>query len=134
MELGLDMLREALRSGRSIDMQAFGFSMWPRIKDSTMVHVEPCSGATVSRGDVVLFERTDRFVLHRVLRTSGDQLWVKGDACLNADGWVPHDKVLGRVPRRLGDGLMARFAPVLSRPLGLASIVARRVGGLASKF
>ena len=134
VELGLEMLRDALRDGRAIDIKAFGFSMWPRIKDGTLVRVEPCSGRRVRPGDVVLFERPGRFVLHRVLRVSGSRLLLKGDACFDVDGWIPREQVLGRLSPRPGDAALARLGPLLGRPLGLASVVARRVGGFASKF
>ena len=133
-QLGLSMLRDRLLAGQPIDMKAFGFSMWPRLKDGAAVRVEPCSGSEVRAGDVVLFERPDRFVLHRVLRVAGSRVLAKGDACVDVDGWIPHDRVLGRVPRRWGDRTLARLAPRLGPAIGFASVVVRRTYGLASKF
>ena len=132
--LGKEMLSDALRKGRAIDIRAFGFSMWPRIKDGALVHIEPCDGERVQPGDVVLFERSERLVLHRVLRVARHRLLLKGDACLDVDGWVSRKRVVGRLDSRSGDRLLARFAPHLGRPLGLASVVARRIDGFASKF
>jgi signal peptidase I len=134
LALGVAMLRDALRRGDAIDMTASGFSMWPRIQDGSLVHVEPCSGADVDLGDVVLFEEPRRLVLHRVLRATESHVFTKGDACFQPDGWVAREQVLGRIPRRPGDSVMARVSPYLSRPLGFASILARRISGLASKF
>ena len=133
-ELGLDMLREALQGGRSIEIRAFGFSMWPRIRHGAMVHVEPCAIEGIQLGDVVLFERPGRFVLHRVIRLSSRRLLVKGDTCLDVDGWIPHERVLGRMKSRPGDRLLGRLGPHLARPLGAASVVARRLGRIVSKF
>jgi signal peptidase I len=115
-------------------MTTFGFSMWPRIHDGSLVHLEPCSGADVQLGDVVLFEEPRRLVLHRVLRATESHVLMKGDACFQPDGWVARGQVLGRLPRRPGDSAMARVSPYLSRPLGFASIFARRIIRLASKF
>jgi signal peptidase I len=134
LALGVAMLRDALARGEAIDMTAFGFSMWPRIPDGSMVHVEPCAGEEVTFGDVVLFEAPRRLVLHRVLRVTESHVFTKGDACFEADGWIARNQVLGRMPRRQGDMTLARFASYLSWPLGLASVAVRRLSGLTSKF
>jgi len=132
--LGVEMLSEALQRGDAVDITSFGFSMWPRIQNGSMVHIEPCLGADVTRGDVVLFEDRGRLVLHRVLQERDSHVFIKGDACFDADGWVERDLILGRIPPRRGDTIWAKLSPFLSWPLGVGSIFARRISGLSSKF
>ena len=132
--LGVEMLSDALRRGEAVEITSFGFSMWPRIQNGSMVHIEPCSGSDATRGDVVLFEGRGRLVLHRVLRERASQVFIKGDACFDADGWVERKLILGRIPPRRGDTTWAKLSPLLSWPLGLGSVFARRISRLSSKF
>jgi hypothetical protein len=133
-EVAAALLRARLRAGDPIDVRARGYSMWPRLTDGALVRVEPCSGRSVRVGDVVLFQHEDRLVLHRVLRLARSRVLLKGDACANTDGWVPHQSVLGRLRRRSGDRAMAQLAPHLGPAIGLASAIARHTYGFASKF
>lgn len=128
------LLRDRLVAGSAINGRICGYSMWPRLADGALVRVEPCSGRNVRVGDVVLFQHEDRLVLHRVLRLARSRVLLKGDACSNTDGWIPHDSVIGRLRRRPGDRAMAQLAPHLGRALGLASAIARHTYGFASKF
>ena len=132
--MGSDMLKLALRKGESVEITSFGFSMWPVIKDASLVHIEPCQGDACRPGDIVLFERGRSLVLHRVLRATQSRLLIKGDACFEVDGWVSRAQVYGRLPRHASDEVMARFAPSLSIPLAFASTLARRVSAFVSKF
>ncbi len=128
------LLRDRLVAGSAINGRICGYSMWPRLADGALVRVEPCSGRSVRVGDVVLFQHEDRLVLHRVLRQATVRVLLKGDACVNTDGWVPHDRILGRLRRRLGDRTMAQLAPHLGPAIGLAAAIARHSYGFASKF
>jgi hypothetical protein len=132
--LGVAMLRDSLRSGEPIEIRACGLSMWPRLDDGAVVRVEPCLGDGLRSGDVVLFERGGRLLLHRVLRVARSRVLTKGDACVDPDGWVPRHQVLGRLHRRRGDRTLARLAPHTGPALGFASAVVRHARGFASKF
>ena len=134
LALGSDMLKTTLRAGQAVEIKSFGFSMWPVIQDASLVHIEPCQGEECRPGDIVLFERGRSLVIHRVLRASRSRLLIKGDACFEVDGWVSRERVYGRLERHVSDRAMARFAPSLTLPLGLASVLARRVRSFVSKF
>lgn len=132
--MGQDLVKGALAEGKAVEIRSFGFSMWPRIKDGAPVRVEPCAAAELQQGDVVLFDEGSRLVLHRVLRLSSTRALIKGDACPDVDGWIPLERVLGRLPRRSGDLLIAQLAPHVSGLLGFTSTLARRIGEFTSKF
>ena len=132
-DVAVDLLRDRLRAGTPVDIRAKGYSMWPSLRDGAVVRVEPCVGP-LRPGDVVLFERDGRLVLHRVLRVTRTRLLLKGDARRDPDGWVLREDVFGRLARRPVDGVMARLAPRLATPLSLASAIVRRSHGFASKF
>ena len=133
-EVVAGLMMDRLRAGDPIEGTTRGYSMWPRFVDGSLVRVEPCTGRQVRAGDVVLFERDGRLVLHRALRVAGSRVLLKGDACVDPDGWIAHERVVGRLARRSGDQVVARLSPRLGPTIGLASVIARRLHGFTSKF
>ena len=108
--------------------------MWPLLQDGRVVTIYPCRGRDVRPGDVVLVDRGDRLVLHRALRTSRRRVLVKGDACIDVDGWVPHARLIGRLRETRWDKAAARISPRVSWPLFVASALVRRTRWVAAKF
>ncbi len=138
-------LRERLAGGGGVVLLAQGHSMWPLHRDGRHVVVAgldapqgrlTCgrpviglrtrfvrTGPSLRVGDVVL-ARGERgpTVLHRVVGLRRDAALLKGDANPRADGWVPHDHLVGRADPGPAPRLVAalsRFAgPWLARALG----------------
>ena len=80
-------------------LQVSGSSMLPTLWPGDTVRIEKRPQAQLEVGDIVLYERVDRFFLHRVvdLRVAGSEttLITRGDAVPQADALVPIDQVKG---------------------------------------
>ncbi len=118
----LGLARQQLALGRALTLPVSGSSMWPAVRSGQVVTVVPC-GADLRVGDVVLLAGHDVVVLHRITRLTASAVLTKGDACPDADGWVPRAEVLGRLERRPWDRLLAWSAPWLGRLLVRAAAV-----------
>jgi hypothetical protein len=123
----LGLYRSYGRTGRRAWLETRGTSMTPLVGPGGRMLVE--FGASPSRvGEVVLFERHDTIVAHRIVgrrqRDGREQLLVKGDAEAYFDPPIGRDDVLG-VVRGLSRG---EDAPVHRRGLaGRSSRVIARV-------
>jgi signal peptidase I len=85
---------DLLASGHAVQFQARGDSMYPLIRDSDYLHVEPCEVVRV--GDVVLVLAERGLTAHRVL-VVGEVVVTRGDNAPAADDPVSREKVLGKV-------------------------------------
>ncbi len=110
-DVALGLAREQLALGRPVRVRVRGGSMWPALRDGQVVLVGPATFQTLRVGDVVLYRRGETLVLHRVVRRAGGVVWVQGDARPCPDGPLAPGALVGRVPRRLGDGLRGRLVP-----------------------
>ena len=95
---------EVLRRFGQLRLRVTGASMLPSIWPGDVVAVCSSSLNQISRGDVVLFFRDRRFVVHRVVEVSGDRLLTRGDSVLGPDTPVSSDELLGRVVSITGAG------------------------------
>ena len=100
--------------------------MWPWMRSGDIVHISPAE--RVSVGDVVLYERGQRWFIHRLIRlesnTDGQQrLILRGDALRVDDAPVAPEQVLGCVSK-IERG--SRLIPVDS-PLNRACITLSRM-------
>ena len=131
----LELLHEMMRRGLPLRMPVRGSSMAPCIRDEDVVTVAPMDQEDPRVGQVVAFitPSLGRLALHRVISRSAEGWVVRGDGCLEADGVVTRDAMLGRVTRverngrevRFGEGRMGASIAWLSRTgllLGLRSV------------
>jgi signal peptidase I len=99
-----------VRNRGSACLRALGGSMFPWIRTGDLLFVRKCEFDAVSPGDVILFEQSDRFIVHRVLRrvpsalaerlaNEDSVLVTKGDALDGEDLPVSASHFLGRVIR-----------------------------------
>ena len=74
-----------------------GSSMMPLIRRSMdPVTIVPLQ-RPLKKGDVVLFTAgKGRYVVHRVWKLEESRLLTIGDNCVNPDGWIPYEAVLGQ--------------------------------------
>lgn len=123
---GRELVRELAHAPGGVWVTCMGRSMEPTIKLGDQVRVEAC--ARVSAGDVVLFEGSRSYVLHRVILAIPGTSWFLhiGDAgSEDGPGLAHRARVIGRaalprqVPRlsvwRAG---MQRLGRALCRQLG----------------
>ena len=144
----MPVIRDALERGQRVRMTVTGTSMWPVLRDSDVVELEPAP--TPRLGDMVLVQTNppgaaDRYVLHRVVRMDGGAaFFVRGDAQSHGEGPFTRDALLGRVTTvwrngrardqkhglwRLAGLLWIRCSRFGLWPLALAARI-RRLGGV----
>src|SRR6202162_3731999 len=96
-----------IRSQGSVCLRVLGGSMTPWIRSGDLVFIKRFDFERVSTGDVILFERDDRFFVHRIigrrLLMPGEKeqarLITKGDALDGVDAPVSAAEFLGRATR-----------------------------------
>jgi hypothetical protein len=98
---------EILRAGGSIRLRVLGMSMLPAVWPGDVVTIDGlCVDGTV-RGDIVLYEKNDRFFVHRLIgkpespksQSSEDRLRLvtRGDSMPHPDPMITRSQFLGRV-------------------------------------
>ena len=97
----LDILRAMLDKRVPIRFTAPGFSMSPFVKDRDVITVLYIAEKAIRFGDVVAFINlcNERLIVHRVVGNRKDASLIKGDNNPETDGWIPHERILGRVTR-----------------------------------
>ena len=95
------LAKEILSGGHSIRFRAHGFSMRPFIRNGELLEVQALDYRPVVKGDILLYERAGRIIVHRVMRRRArggeGQLVMQGDALLMPDGMITHQQAWGRV-------------------------------------
>jgi hypothetical protein len=87
--LVLETLRSVLTERGEITLPATGFSMGPIFQASESLVIRSCSqGSRISLGTIVVFERNERWVAHRLWLKWGDLYLTGGDATWALD-WPP---------------------------------------------
>lgn len=85
-----------LASGQ-LRLRVTGGSMLPALIPGDVVQFQSCIAEQTEPGDVVLFRREDRFVVHRVVNKTSDGLLTQGDALAQPDLPVSSAEVIGKV-------------------------------------
>ena len=132
---------EVLRSTGKLRLSALGYSMLPTIWPGDVLDIQAIGCEQVRAGDVVLFQRGERFFIHRVLRNcpspdgSGrPSLVTRGDSMPTEDAPVGAEQLLGRVSSVQRGTAEAAPVPPMSwtrRGLGLALAYSTRIRTLA---
>lgn len=91
-----------LASGKTLRFTAHGQSMRPLVQDGDILRVEKVGEFSLNVGDVVLcLTMEDRLLAHRIvdINKTDDQIMflIRGDQAPRVDGWLPAEKILGRV-------------------------------------
>ena len=127
------------QQGRILETSFGGTSMLPAITPLDVVRFH--CGAPFATGDVIIYVREERVVVHRVIRQTGEAVWTRGDANLLPDPPISRAQILGRVSAiRTGEGwrevasakatfmsrLLSRIPPVVISLLWQARWLATR--------
>ena len=114
-----------LKDGTRIRVKAAGFSMSPFICSGDVVTIFPEQKTGSTIGDVIacVHPGTGRLIIHRVVQFRSDEVLIKGDNTLEADGWIAKSDILGVVkqverdgkPIRLGLGPERRLIAFVTR-------------------
>jgi Peptidase S24-like len=104
-ELKRGLFLEVLRSFGAARLAVTGTSMLPAIWPGDVLEVRRQGMDEVRRGDVVLFRRDGRLVVHRVVETldseGGNLLVTRGDRQRATDSPISNEEILGRVTKVL---------------------------------
>ena len=72
--------------------------MRPFIKNNDLLQIEEINCRALKRGNIVLCRLSNsRYVIHRIIKTTPNELLIQGDSLILPDGWIPYSNVLGRV-------------------------------------
>jgi len=117
----LELLQEALSKGNSLRLRVKGFSMFPCIRDNDIVTVSHLNGCLPYIGLAVAFihPRTNKLVIHRVIKQNKYGVVTKGDCSFSIDGLVPHKNILGIVTKIERNNRGIHFGIMYGRPLAL---------------
>jgi len=112
---------EVLRSAGRVSLTARGHSMLPTIWPGDLLTIESVPFDQIEPGDVILFERDERFFIHRVMRKCGGgesarpSLVTRGDSMPGPDSPVWPTELLGRIISLQRHRHPARSVPRCSR-------------------
>lgn len=90
-----------------------GPSQWPVIRDGSQVEICPVKADWLRAGDLVVHKGRGGQTCHRILyrKIVNGEPWyfIKGDANLNADGWMSQTQIVGRVVSVNGQSVDRKF-------------------------
>jgi signal peptidase I len=99
--LKFDLAMSVLRSVGEARLAVSGGSMLPSLWPGDILEIHRVAVEEISQGDIVIFAREHRLIVHRVLRISreGDEIAVitRGDRSARVDAPVSANELLGRV-------------------------------------
>jgi signal peptidase I len=90
-----------LRSVGQARLAVSGGSMLPALWPGDILEIHHAASEDISQGDIVVFVRENRLLVHRVLRVNSGQdevtVITRGDRSARVDAPVPANELLGRV-------------------------------------
>ena len=95
-----NIAKELLANDKIAEIQAVGFSMFPSFWPRFVHYVCKCDPATLKRGNVIVFQRSDnKWIAHRVVSNSDGTIITRGDSVPRNDNPICYDQVVGEVIR-----------------------------------
>ena len=92
-------IRNMLREGKCVRVTVTGMSMYPFLRegiDSVLLY--DISFENLHRGDIALVHNNDgQYILHRVLRKSGNCIFMAGDSLKEVEGPINSDSIFAAV-------------------------------------
>lgn len=65
----VNLIKDVLRSGRSVELPASGYSMFPALKPGDRVIINPLSvGVMPKPGSIVIYEESGELIIHRLIK------------------------------------------------------------------
>jgi len=119
----------SLRLSGTLRLKVSGWSMLPTIWPGDTLVISRLDGRELLEGEIALFQREGRFIVHRVLSKSTSnikQVLTRGDAMLQHDAPVATDDLLGKVDFILRNGRKIEPSRDLGLTQGAVAGVARR--------
>jgi len=118
MPAELELLSRELLNGQIMRLRSLGGSMIPYLREGDLVTVVPVKKCRV--GDIVLYNRGNSLIMHRVLAKFSDKIITKGDAATRLDPPISPQDILGRAVSYERHGKKSSLNSLRSRLCGLA--------------
>ncbi|MCU4176411.1 S24/S26 family peptidase [Carboxylicivirga sp. N1Y90] len=130
------IVEELLNDGKSTEITAQGISMYPLLQPNDKLLVKKYD--KYKKGDIVIFDRGDVFVAHRVISIRNEKVICKGDSLIKADPMINKKEILGKITARtrhtktittrhwkfrLMTHIMPTFHPLLAYPFMVMAIL-----------
>jgi signal peptidase len=100
-ELSHTIRKEIISQGRSVQITASGYSMFPFLRKGDLLTVEPAPIEQIKRGDIVVYEFNEKWIAHRVIQinhnSEGLEFLLRGDTCVAFDPLVNKENFIGAV-------------------------------------
>jgi signal peptidase len=100
-ELSNTLRKEIIGQGRSVQIIASGYSMFPFLRKGDLLTVEPAPIEQIKRGDIVVYEFNEKWIAHRVIQinhnSEGLEFLLRGDTCVAFDPLVNKENFIGAV-------------------------------------
>jgi signal peptidase len=100
-ELSHTLRKEIIAQGRSVQIIASGYSMFPFLRKGDLLTVEPVSMDKIKPGDVVVFESEEKWIAHRVIRILNHkneiQFLLRGDTNFQFDEEINQKNYIGQI-------------------------------------
>jgi hypothetical protein len=111
-----ELLTQCLHRGQRVTFTLKGTSLNPLLRSGDSLLLEAVDPGRLGAGQLVVFEGSDGFIVHRILRKRGvaGTTWFQtaGQRARIPDAWIPAKKILGRVVDiRQGSSTNWREAP-----------------------
>ena len=91
------VMSELLYEGNEVEIPAFGLSMFPFLLPGTIIRIKRCKLSQVNKGDIILFTRDNKIVLHRCIKRDNNMIYTKGDSLVKSDTPFSFDNYLGKL-------------------------------------
>ena len=100
LRIGMEIAESLLRDAIPVKARVGGTSMLPWLRAGDIVTLKNCPLDTVRKGDIVVFKRFEKLVIHRVIAydnmIAGIAFITKGDSCKHTDGYILPSDFLGK--------------------------------------
>ena len=102
-QIAVHLLAQSLRRKEMVTISASGWSMFPVIFPGDSIHIQTCSPPELRVGDIVLINRQNYLILHRIYRILNESpegeifLKTKGDRNFRSDGQIKAKDIIGKV-------------------------------------
>ena len=102
-QIAIHLLAQSLQRKEAITISGSGWSMFPVIFPGDSIRIQTCSPPDLRVGDIVLINRQNYLILHRIYRilneSSKEELFLKtkGDRNFRSDGQTKTKDVIGKV-------------------------------------
>ena len=95
----MELLHAVHEKGAAFRFKAAGLSMTPAICNNDVITISPLEEIPPFVGEVVAFRhpRTDRLLIHRVVRKKQGTFFIRGDRLRQTDSYIPRENILGVV-------------------------------------